>query len=138
MNCKGKYYAHEFEPHECTIFVQSTKIGTNVNKAIHSSTLIQWHGHLFSFGFLLFCNIDFPIRELKTRSILTINTLCLCYFVNSYSLIDARRIPDDRQYVLIDIEALGSCLFLKFTKYKILTTALDLLAEGVDLHCILP
>ena len=29
--------ATNFEPHECVIFVQSTKIGTHENKAIHSS-----------------------------------------------------------------------------------------------------
>ena len=28
-----------FEPQECVIFVQSTKIGTNENKAIHSSSV---------------------------------------------------------------------------------------------------
>ena len=28
--------ATNFEPHECVIFVQSTKIGTHENKAIHS------------------------------------------------------------------------------------------------------
>ena len=27
--------ATNFEPHECVIFVQSTKIGTQENKAIH-------------------------------------------------------------------------------------------------------
>ena len=26
-----------FDPHECVIFVQSTKIGTNDNKTIHSN-----------------------------------------------------------------------------------------------------
>ena len=29
--------ATNFEPHECVIFVQSTKIGTHENKAIHSN-----------------------------------------------------------------------------------------------------
>ena len=29
--------AMNFEPHECVIFVQSTKIGTHENKAIHST-----------------------------------------------------------------------------------------------------
>ena len=28
--------ATKFKPHECVIFVQSTKIGTHENKAIHS------------------------------------------------------------------------------------------------------
>ena len=28
--------ATNFEPHECVIFAQSTKIGTQENKAIHS------------------------------------------------------------------------------------------------------
>ena len=28
--------AMNFEPHECVIFIQSVKIGTNENKAIHS------------------------------------------------------------------------------------------------------
>ena len=30
--------ATNFEPHECVIFAQSTKIGTHENKAIHSIT----------------------------------------------------------------------------------------------------
>ena len=30
--------ATNFEPHECVNFVQSTKIGTHKNKAIHSIT----------------------------------------------------------------------------------------------------
>ena len=29
-------YVHEFEPHECVIFVQSPKIGTHENKTIHT------------------------------------------------------------------------------------------------------
>ena len=29
--------ATNFEPHKCVIFVQSTKIGSHENKAIHSS-----------------------------------------------------------------------------------------------------
>ena len=29
--------ATEFEPHECVIFIQSMKIGTHKNKAIHST-----------------------------------------------------------------------------------------------------
>ena len=36
MNYEGKYCGHEFEPHECVIFVKSTKIDTHENKAIHS------------------------------------------------------------------------------------------------------
>ena len=32
-----------FEPHECVIFIQSTKIGTHENKAIHS---IVFYGNL--------------------------------------------------------------------------------------------
>ena len=31
--------ATNFEPHKCTSSVQSTKIGTKENKAIHSTTL---------------------------------------------------------------------------------------------------
>ena len=31
--------ATNFEPHECVIFVQSTKIGTHENKAIHSNKI---------------------------------------------------------------------------------------------------
>ena len=30
--------ATNFEPHECVMFVQSTKIGTHENKAIHSNS----------------------------------------------------------------------------------------------------
>ena len=33
---KENTLATNFEPHECVIFVQSTKIGTHENKAIHS------------------------------------------------------------------------------------------------------
>ena len=33
--------ATNFEPHECVNFVQSTKIGTHENKAIHSKHLIS-------------------------------------------------------------------------------------------------
>ena len=37
MNYEGKYtMATNFEPNECVIYVQSTKIGTHENKAIHS------------------------------------------------------------------------------------------------------
>ena len=31
-----------FEPNECPIFVQSTKIGTHKNKAIHSTCPEVW------------------------------------------------------------------------------------------------
>ena len=31
--------ATNFEPHDCVIFVQSTKIGTHENKAIHSKRI---------------------------------------------------------------------------------------------------
>ena len=37
MNYEGKYYDHKFEPHECVIFVQSTKIDTHKNKGFHSN-----------------------------------------------------------------------------------------------------
>ena len=33
--------ATKFEPHECVIFVKSTKIGTHENKVIHSNCLKQ-------------------------------------------------------------------------------------------------
>ena len=33
---KQNIMSTNFEPHECVIFVQSTKIGTHENKAIHS------------------------------------------------------------------------------------------------------
>ena len=33
-----------FESHECVIFVQSTKIGTQENKAIHS--IFYWEGEV--------------------------------------------------------------------------------------------
>ena len=36
--------ATNFEPHESVIFVQSTKIGTNENKGIHSISYIHWLG----------------------------------------------------------------------------------------------
>ena len=35
---KENTIAKNLEPHECVIFVQSTKIGTQENKAIHSNT----------------------------------------------------------------------------------------------------
>ena len=34
---KANIIATNFEPHQCIIFVQSSKIGTHKNKAIHSS-----------------------------------------------------------------------------------------------------
>ena len=34
-----------FEPHECVIFFQSTKIGTHENKAIHSIMFKQIISH---------------------------------------------------------------------------------------------
>ena len=34
--------ATDFEPHECVIFVQSTKIGTHENKAIRSILLVSF------------------------------------------------------------------------------------------------
>ena len=36
---KENTMATNFEPHECVIFIQSTKIGTHENKAIHSMIL---------------------------------------------------------------------------------------------------
>ena len=33
--------ATNFEPHECVIFVKSTKIGTHESKAIHSTLWFQ-------------------------------------------------------------------------------------------------
>ena len=36
MNIKENTMTTNFEPHECSIFLQSTKIGTQENKAIHS------------------------------------------------------------------------------------------------------
>ena len=33
-----------FEPHKCVIFVQSTKIGTHENKAIHSILIHPYQG----------------------------------------------------------------------------------------------
>ena len=39
MNYERKYYGHEFEPLECAIFVQSTKIGTHENK--HSVSIAK-------------------------------------------------------------------------------------------------
>ena len=35
MNYEGKYFGHNFEPNECVIFFQSTKIVTQENNAIH-------------------------------------------------------------------------------------------------------
>ena len=39
--------ATNFEPHECVIFIQSTKIGTHENKAIHSSWQIFENIYIF-------------------------------------------------------------------------------------------
>ena len=33
--------ATNFEPHDCVVFVQSTKIGTHENKAIHSRFIVE-------------------------------------------------------------------------------------------------
>ena len=41
MSYEGKYYGHEFWTQECIIFLQSPKIGTHENRAIHSNTVIQ-------------------------------------------------------------------------------------------------
>ena len=41
--------ATNFEPHECVTFVQSKKIGTHENKAIHSTPYLEdivWIHHL--------------------------------------------------------------------------------------------
>ena len=45
---KENTLATNFEPHEYVIFVQSTKIGTNENKAIHSN--IIWFNPICSNG----------------------------------------------------------------------------------------
>ena len=37
--------ATNFEPHECVIFFQSTKIGTHENKAIHSILTDRRHSN---------------------------------------------------------------------------------------------
>ena len=40
--------ATNFEPHECVIFAQSTKIGTHENKAIHCTYIcVIWKPDLF-------------------------------------------------------------------------------------------
>ena len=46
--------ATNFEPHECVIFAQSTKIGTHENKAIHSklwtwSAVLDYYSHIISY-----------------------------------------------------------------------------------------
>ena len=38
---KENTMATNFEPHECVIFVLSTKIGTHENKGIHSMSLYE-------------------------------------------------------------------------------------------------
>ena len=43
---KENVMATNFEPHEYVIFVQSTKIGTHENKAIHSIFSFLWLNHL--------------------------------------------------------------------------------------------
>ena len=50
--------ATNFEPHECVIFVQSTKIGTHENKATHS---IHYNGAYITYIMslkLYFVNVD--------------------------------------------------------------------------------
>ena len=42
---KENTIATDFEPNECVIFVQSTKIGTNENKAILSRHIVVFVGH---------------------------------------------------------------------------------------------
>ena len=44
---KENTIATNFEPHEYVIFVQSTKIGTHKNKAIHSTLLEYWKYTVF-------------------------------------------------------------------------------------------
>ena len=42
MKYEGKYFATKFEPDKWVILVQSTKIGTHENKAIHSTLFIKY------------------------------------------------------------------------------------------------
>ena len=49
MNYEGKYYKHEFDPHECVILLQSTKIGTHGNNSkyvfnlVNFNNITKWH-----------------------------------------------------------------------------------------------
>ena len=57
--------ATNFEPHECVIFVQSTKIGTHENKAIHSKLCHSMHLGVFL------------VKVSITFSILTVLSWCI-------------------------------------------------------------
>ena len=57
--------ATNFEPHECVIFVQSTKIGTHENKAIQNITCFAIHSFFFPLVYITFIqsHASFPERE---------------------------------------------------------------------------
>ena len=59
-----------FEPHDCVIFVQSTKIGTHKNKAIHIIVLLLWFSLSVS---MVMCPSRFDLLN-------TIETKWLCAF----------------------------------------------------------
>ena len=59
--------ATNFEPHECVIFVQSTKIGTHENKAIHSieSKIYRYHLTMYKARFSFFTIVEEIMNFLK-------------------------------------------------------------------------
>ena len=67
--------ATNFEPHKCVIFVQSTKIGTHENKAIHSRLLLRFY------------NID-CLLEVKFN----VKLQCLFFFSNCLLLVSKKQI----------------------------------------------
>ena len=62
---KENTVATNFEPHEIVNFVQSTKIGTYKNKAIHSISQTQ------NFGPLLI--------DICFQFVMTLNTILICF-----------------------------------------------------------
>ena len=56
--------ATNFEPYECVIFAQSTKIGTHENlKAIHCISYTVWYLHLIGWLVVLGINVDLAIFQ---------------------------------------------------------------------------
>ena len=54
LGFKGNTMATKFEPQECVIFVQSTKIGTHENKAIHSMHFLYFNAFIVDTPFCIF------------------------------------------------------------------------------------
>ena len=64
---KENTIAWNFEPHECVIFVQSTKIGTHENKAIHSNPYIDCDNAWVGENCLALRTAEQPLRNLPLK-----------------------------------------------------------------------